>query len=188
MVREAKRRGLAVTCEVSPHHLLLSDREVADSTFSTATKMKPPLRSKADVEALLEGLADGTIDAIASDHAPHHPDEKDVQFSAAPFGILGLETTVSLGLDRLVRPGILELGRFIRLLSSGPAAVLGLPGGSLEPGRQADITLLDLERQVTVRAERFRSRSRNTPFEGWRLRGAAVGTLLGGQPVRLPKD
>ena len=185
MVREAKRRGLAVTCEVSPHHLLLTDREVADSAFSTATKMKPPLRSQVDVAALVEGLADGTVDAIASDHAPHHPDEKDVQFSVAPFGILGLETTLSLCLDRLVRPGVIDLPRLVRLLSAGPAEVLDLPGGSLEVGRPADLTLIDLSRPVTVRAAGFHSKSRNTPFDGWQLEGAAVGTLLGGRP-RLP--
>ncbi len=185
MVREAKRRGVAATCEVAPHHLLLTDQEVATSGFSTAMKMKPPLRSQSDVEALIEGLRDGTVDAIASDHAPHHPDEKDVQFSVAPFGILGLETTVSLCLDRLVGGGILELSRLVHLLSAGPASVLGLPGGSLAPGQAADITLLDLDREVTVRAESFGSKSRNTPFDGWQLRGAAVGTFLDGQPVHL---
>lgn len=185
MVREAKRQGLAVTCEVTPHHLLLTDQEVAASGFSTATKMKPPLRSGSDARALLEGLSDGTIDAIASDHAPHHPDEKDVQFSVAPFGILGLETTVSLCLDRLVGPGHIDLSRLVYLLSTGPAAALGLPGGSLEPGRPADLTLLDLERQVTVRAGGFNSKSRNTPFDGWQLKGATAGTFLGGVPVKL---
>ena len=185
MVREAKRRGQAVTCAVTPHHLLLTDREVAESGFSTATKTKPPLRDRADVQALLDGLADGTIDAIASNHSPHHPDEKDVQFSAAPFGIPGLETTVSLCLDRLVGPGHVDLSRLIHLLSTGPAAVLGLPGGSLAPGRPADLTLLDLEREVTVRARDFHSKSRDTPFEGRRLKGAAAGTLLGGTLVRL---
>ncbi len=185
MVREAKRRGLAVTCEVSPHHLLLTDREVADSGFSTATKMKPPLRSDADVAALVEGLRDGTVDAIASDHAPHHPNEKDVQFSVAPFGILGLETTVSLCLDRLVGEGIIELPRMVELLSTGPARTLGLPGGSLAPGKPADLTLLDLEREVTVRAAEQQSLSRNTPFEGWTLKGAAVATVVGGRSVRL---
>lgn len=186
MVREARRRGLAATCEVTPHHLLLADREVAESGFSTHTKMKPPLRSEAYVEALIEGVRDGTVDAIASDHAPHHADEKDQQFSVAPFGIVGLETTVSLCLDRLVGRGILDLSRLIELLTSGPARAFNLPGGSLEPGRPADLTLIDLEREVTVTADRFLSKSRNTPFEGWNLRGAAVGTIVGGRPVELP--
>ena len=185
MVREAKRRGLRVTCEVSPHHLLLTDREVYESGFSTHTKMKPPLRSDADVAALIEGLQDGTVDAIASDHAPHHPNEKDVQFSVAPFGILGLETTVSLCLDRLVGGGIIDLPRMVELLSTGPARTLGLPGGSLAEGAPADVTLLDLEREVTVSTAEQQSLSINTPFEGWTLRGTAVGTLLGGERVRL---
>lgn len=186
MVREARRRGVRVTCEVSPHHLLLTDREVADSSFSTATKMKPPLREDRDVEVLLAGLVDGTVDAIASDHAPHHGDEKDVQFSLAPFGIVGLETTVSLCLDRLVRPGLIELSRLIDLLSTGPARAFGLPGGRLSPGSPADVTLLDLEQEVTVSAESFYSKSRNSPFVGWRLRGAPVLTLVAGRPVHLP--
>ncbi len=134
LVREAKRRGLPVTCEVTPHHLLLTDKAVADRGFGTETKMKPPLRSEADRQALLIGLADGTIDAIASDHAPHHADEKDVEFSAAPFGIVGLETTVSLCLDRLVGGGVIGLGRLVELLTKGPAKALGLPGGTLAPG------------------------------------------------------
>ncbi|MDP9120552.1 MAG: dihydroorotase, partial [Acidobacteriota bacterium] len=121
MVRRAKREGLPVTCEVTPHHLLLTDEEVARTVFSTQCKMKPPLRSEGDRQALLAGLADGTIDAIASDHAPHHADEKDVEFDLAPFGILGLETTLGLCLDRLVRPGIVSLPRLVELLSSGPA-------------------------------------------------------------------
>jgi len=186
MVREAKARGLAATCEVTPHHLLLTDREVADRRFDTHTKMKPPLRSREDLEALLEGLRDGTVDAIASDHAPHHPDEKDEPFSTAPFGILGLETTLSLCLDRLVRPGVVDLPRLIELLATGPARVLGLPGGTLEPGSPADVTLIDLEREVEVHPEEHRSRSRNTPFGGWRLVGAPAGTLLAGEPVELP--
>ena len=185
LVRQAKARGLRATCEVTPHHLLLEDRLVADSGISTQTKMNPPLRAGRDREALLGGLADGTIDAIASDHAPHHADEKDREFDAAPFGIIGLETTVALCLDRLVHGGVIGLSRLVELLAGGPARVLGLPGGSLAAGSPADVTLLDLERQLVVDPEHGRSKSRNTPFSGWRLRGAAVGTILGGRQVVL---
>lgn len=185
IVRRAKERGLPVSCEVTPHHLLLTDEEVARSGYSTHAKMNPPLRSEADRQALLAGLADGSIDALASDHAPHHPDEKDVEFSAAPFGILGLETSVGLCLDRLVRPGHLTLSRLVDLFSTQPARLMGLPGGSLRVGETADVTLLDLERRWTVRAAEFRSKSRNTPFEGWELTGAAVGTLLAGERPAL---
>lgn len=186
LVREGKRRGLGVTCEASPHHLLLTDRAVADTHFSTNVKMNPPLRAETDRQALLAGLADGTVDAIASDHAPHHADEKDLEFSAAPFGIVGLETTVSLGLDRLVRAGVIGLSRFVELLTVGPARILGIDAGTLAVGRPGDLTLLDLEREVTVDPSTFRSKGRNTPFAGWRLRGAPVGTVLAGVPVRLP--
>jgi dihydroorotase len=183
LVRAAKARGLPVTCEVTPHHLLLTDRAVADTGFDTNTKMKPPLRAEADREALVAGLADGTIDAIASDHAPHHRDEKDVEFSAAPFGIVGLETTVSLCLDKLVRAGVIALARLVELLSTGPARAFGLPGGTLAPGSPADVTLLDLERAVTIDPTTFRSKSRNTPFAGWELLGAPAGTILGGRRI-----
>jgi dihydroorotase len=186
LVARAKRRGLGVTCEVTPHHLLLTDEEVARTVFSTQCKMKPPLRSERDRQALLAGLADGTLDAIASDHAPHHADEKDVEFDLAPFGILGLETTLALCLDRLVRPGVIGLPRLIELLSTGPARALGLPGGSLRPGSPADVTLFDPEGDVTVEAARFLSRSRNTPFEGWRLRGRPAATVVGGRRIVLP--
>jgi dihydroorotase len=185
LVRRAKERGLGVTCEVTPHHLLLTDEEVWKSQFSTDTKMKPPLRAEADRQALLAGLADGTVDAIASDHAPHHADEKDVEFSLAPFGIVGLETTVSLCLDRLVRPGLIALARLVELLSTGPARAFGLAGGTLKPGSPADVTLLDLERPVKVDAAAFRSKSRNTPFHGWELAGAPAGTVVGGRRITL---
>jgi dihydroorotase len=165
---------------------LLTDEEVARSGFSTDTKMKPPLRPERDRKALLEGLVDGTVDAIASDHAPHHPDEKDQSFSQAPFGIVGLETTVSLCLDRLVRPGLLSLSRLVELLSTGPARCLGLRGGSLRPGEAADITLVRLESRVTIDRFRMRSRSRNTPFDGWKLLGGVSGTFLAGRRVLLP--
>ncbi|HVT61009.1 MAG TPA: dihydroorotase [Thermoanaerobaculia bacterium] len=187
MVRRAKQQGLAVTCEVTPHHLLLTDEEVARTVFSTQCKMKPPLRSERDRQALLEGLADGTVDAIASDHAPHHADEKEVEFDLAPFGILGLETTLGLCLDRLVRPGLISLARLVELLTSGPARALGLPAGTLRPGSVADVTLLDPEGDATVDASAFLSRSRNTPFDGWRLHGRPVATLLAGRRVELPR-
>ena len=186
MVRRARAQGLRVTCEVAPHHLILTDEEVAKSGFSTNTKMKPPLRSERDRDALVNGLADGTVDCIASDHAPHHPDEKDVEFNLAPFGILGLETTLALCLDRLVHPGIIGLKRLVELLSTGPARVLGLPGGTLKPGSAADVTLFHPDEEVTIRAAAFRSKSRNTPFDGWKLRGRPAGTILGGRRIVLP--
>ncbi|QQR72513.1 MAG: dihydroorotase [Holophagales bacterium] len=185
LVRQAKHRGLAATCEVSPHHLLLTDRAVAEGEFSTHLKMNPPLRAESDRQALLAGLADGSVDVIASDHAPHHVDEKDQQFSAAPFGIVGLETTVSLVLDRLVGPGLISLSRAVELLSCAPARVLGLPTGTLKVGAPGDVTLLDLEQAITVDPSRFRSKGRNTPFGGWTLRGAPAGTVIGGRPIRL---
>jgi dihydroorotase len=185
LVRAARSRGLAVTCEVTPHHLLLTDETVFESGLDSNTKMKPPLRSAADREALVDGLADGTVDAIASDHAPHHADEKALGFIDAPFGIVGLETTVSLCLDRLVRPGLLDLSRLVELLSTGPARVLGLPGGTLATGSPGDLTLLDLDAAVTVDPQSFHSKSRNTPFGGMTLRGRAVQTILGGRIVRL---
>ncbi|HSK80742.1 MAG TPA: dihydroorotase [Thermoanaerobaculia bacterium] len=186
LVRWGRSKGLNVTCEVTPHHLLMTDEEVAKTGFSTHCKMKPPLRSERDRAAMIEGLVDGTIDCIASDHAPHHADEKDVEFNAAPFGILGLETTLPLCLDRLVRPGILSLPRLIELLSTGPARVLGIPGGTLKPGSLADITLFHPDEEITIRAVDFKSKSRNTPFEGWTLRGRPVATFLGGRRIELP--
>lgn len=186
LVRWGRSKGINVTCEVTPHHLLMTDEEVAKTGFSTHCKMKPPLRSERDREAMIQGLTDGSIDCIASDHAPHSPDEKDVEFNAAPFGILGLETTLPLCLDRLVRPGILSLPRLIELLSTGPARVLGIPGGTLKPGSLADVTLFHPDEEITIRAVDFKSKSRNTPFEGWTLRGRPVATLLGGRKIELP--
>jgi dihydroorotase len=174
-----------VTCEVTPHHLLLTDQAVHDSGFSTHTKMNPPLRSESDRAALLIGLADGTVDAIASDHAPHHPDEKEQEFSLAPFGVVGLETTLGLCLDRLVRPGVVTLSRLVELLSTGPARVLGIPGGTLSPGSVADLSVFHLERRTTVDPVRFQSKGRNTPFAGWKLRGRPLATFLAGRRVEL---
>jgi dihydroorotase len=180
-VRDAKSRGLAVTCEVTPHHLLLTDERVGN--YDTQAKMKPPLTTEEDRRALLAGLSDGAVDAIATDHAPHHQDEKDDDFDSAPFGIVGLETAVAICLDRLVRPGILTLPRMVALLSGGPARILKVEGGTLAPGSRADVTLLDLERPFRVEPQAFLSKGRNTPFAGWELKGRAVRTIVGGKTV-----
>jgi dihydroorotase len=181
LVRDAKARGVHVTAEVTPHHLLLTDEAVR--AYDPNTKMAPPLRGKRDVEALREALADGTIDCVATDHAPHALAEKEDEFAEAANGIVGLETAVALLLDRLVRPGLLDLATLVARLSVAPARLLGLPGGSLAPGAPADITVLDLEQPWTVDPAAFKSRSRNTPFGGWTGTGAPWMTIVGGAPV-----
>jgi dihydroorotase len=178
LVREAKRRGLPVTCEVTPHHFTLTDDACA--SYDTFTKCNPPLRSAADREALKEALAEGTIDAIATDHAPHSPVEKDVEFENAAFGMIGFETALPLSLD-LVRAGLLEPMALVRLLAAGPVRVLGLPGGTLAAGSTADVTVIDPEGTWTCDPSRFRSKSRNSPFLGRSLRGKAVLTVVGGR-------
>ncbi len=180
-VRRAKRAGIRVTAEATPHHLTLTDEAV--SGFDTNAKMNPPLRPESDRRALLKAVQDGTVDAIVTDHAPHHADEKNVEFSRAPFGIVGLETAVSVCLDRLVHGGAIGLPRLVEMFTSGPARILGLPKGTLAPGADADVTVLDPNRRVTVDPARFRSKSANTPFAGWSLRGAAVMTLVSGRIV-----
>jgi dihydroorotase len=181
LVREAKARGVRVTAEVTPHHLVLTEEVVR--SFDANTKMNPPLRSARDVEALREGLVDGTIDCIATDHAPHATSEKEGEFDHAAFGIVGLETAVSVLLDRLVRPGAVALTTMVARLTSDPARLLNLPGGSLTAGAAADVTVLDLDARVTVDPKQFRSKSRNTPFGGWELIGAPVMTIVGGAVV-----
>jgi dihydroorotase len=183
-LRHAKAQGIAVTCEATPHHLTLTDEEIARSGYSTRFKMNPPLRERADVDALVEALEDGTIDAIATDHAPHHEDEKAVDFDGAPFGVIGLETAAAVVHDRLVARGRLSLARFVHLLSTGPARAFGLPGGTLEPGSPADVTLFDPGKRWTVDPERFVSLGRSTPFAGWDLVGAPAGAIVGGRVVR----
>ena len=180
-VRSAKDRGVRVSCEVTPHHFTLTDERLAG--YGTNYKMNPPLREAADVEAMLEGLCDGSIDCIATDHAPHHYDEKLVEFDRAPFGIVGLETAVSICLDRLVHAGHLPLSRLVELLAVNPARVLGVPGGDLTAGAPADITVLAPELAVRVDAAAFRSLARNTPFDGWSLRGGVAATMVGGRTV-----
>jgi dihydroorotase len=180
LVRDAKRRGLDVTCEVTPHHLTLTDE--ACSHYDTNTKMMPPLRTQADLDALLEGLVDGTIDCVATDHAPHSPVEKDVEFECAAPGLLGLETALPLILD-FVRMGTLDDRRAIAALTSAPAKAFGLTGGALAVGALADICVIDPERPLTITAEGLASKSKNTPFLGQTLAGRAVLTLLEGRAI-----
>jgi dihydroorotase len=183
IVRRAKAKGLAVTCESTPHHLLLNDEEVARSGFSTRFKMNPPLREASDVEALVAGLSDGAIDAIATDHAPHHEDEKAVDFDSAPFGVVGLETAAAVVHDRLVCSGRLPLERFAFLFSTGPARAFSLPGGTLAPGAPADVTVFDPNARWTVEPRAFRSLSRNTAFAQWEAIGRPAATIVGGRVV-----
>ena len=181
LVRRAKAEGLPVTCEVLPHHFVLTDREVERQ--GTAAKMSPPLRGAADVEAMLAGLADGTIEVIATDHAPHTAAEKAQSLTQAPMGIVGLETAVGLTLTYLVGHGVLTLHEAIACWTCHPARILRLPGGALTSGMPGDLTLLDLTREWEVAPEHFRSKSRNTPFAGYHLKGKAVATIVGGQIV-----
>jgi len=182
LVRDAKRRGLPVTCEVTPHHFTLSDEDIRE--YDTNYKMKPPLRSKSDVEAMLEGLADGTIDAIATDHAPHAGSEKMQEFDLAPFGIIGLESALPLALERLYHSKRIELPRLVGLFSTNPARVVNLKErGTLAPGSHADLTLFSTDREWTYDVNQSLSRSRNTPFDGREFRGGPEATIVSGKVV-----
>jgi dihydroorotase len=186
-VRRAKTLGLEVTCEVTPHHWTLTDEAVEG--YDTNTKMNPPLRSREHVSAILEGLRDGTIDAIATDHAPHHADEKALEYDHAPFGITGLETGVALALDRLVHEGVIGLSRLVELCSVNPARIFNLAGrGTLRQGAIGDVTILDPDLSWKFDVKESRSKSRNTPFDGWTFRGAAVATIVGGRVVYEHRD
>jgi len=183
-VRFGKAQGARVTCEVTPHHFVLTDETLAAPIpYDTNAKMNPPLRETADRDAMIEGLSDGSIDVIATDHAPHAADEKQVEFDNAPFGITGLETAVPLCFDRLVHKGIVSLPRLVELLSVNPATILRVPGGSLGEGAPADVTILAPDLAVTVVAARMKSKSKNTPFDGWDLRGGVAATIVGGRVV-----
>jgi dihydroorotase len=181
-VREAKRRGLAVTAEVTPHHLALTDEDVAASGYSTDFKMSPPLRSRADVAACVEGLADGTLDCIATDHAPHSPVEKDLEFDAALNGVVGLETAFPVCLA-LVKAGKLTERRLVEALTAAPARVFSLPGGTLAPGAPADVAILDPAAEWLCSAERLHSKSKNSPWKGRRLTGRCTHAWVGGRLV-----
>ena len=183
-VAKGKEAGIRVTCEVAPHHFTLTDESLSTPIpYDTNVKMNPPLRERADRDAMLAGIADGTVDVIATDHAPHHYDEKKVEFDRALFGIVGLETAIPLSLDRLVHAGVIGLPRLVEMMSVNPARILRVPGGSLAPGSVADITVLAPDLQVRIDAKALRSKSKNTPFDGWELRGGVAATIVGGRTV-----
>lgn len=181
LVRWGKKAGARVTAEATPHHFTLTDAIVMEMLYDTNTKMNPPLREEADRQAIIAGLQDGTLDIIATDHAPHHIDEKAVEYQYAHFGITGLETSVGLTLDRLVRPGLISLEQMILLMSTRPAELVGLTAPALVEGAEADITVLDLDRTWTVVTSEMASKSKNTPFGGWELTGAPHATVVGGK-------
>jgi dihydroorotase len=180
LIRAAKTRGVRVTAEAAPHHFTLTDKAVAE--YDTNAKMKPPLRSETDREAVREGLRDGTIDVIATDHAPHSEDEKMVEFDQAPFGIVGLETALPLSL-KLVEDGVLTLNEMIAKLTHLPSAIINVRKGTLNPGEQADVVIFDPGQKVKIDRERFRSKSKNTPFNGWDLKGVVLYTIVNGNIV-----
>src|ERR1043166_2948985 len=182
LIREAHARGVKISGEVCPHHIALTDEAI--QTFDTNYKMNPPLRSQSDVDALLEGIADGTLSILCSDHAPHAQFEKEVEFDRAPFGIVGLETELGLFLDLLVhKHGKVDIKRLIEMYTVEPANLLRLKAGTLSVGAVADVTLIDPELNWTVDVSRFQSASRNSPFDGWKLKGRAVRTVVGGKTV-----
>jgi len=182
LIREARTRGVKITGEVCPHHIALTDEAI--QSFDTNCKMNPPLRSQADVDALLEGITDGTLSILCSDHAPHADFEKEVEFDAAPFGIIGLETELGLFIDLLVHKcRKIDITRLIEMYTIEPARLLKIPAGTLSVGTRADVTLIDPQLEWTVRVDQFLSASRNSPFNGWKLKGRAVRTIVGGKTV-----
>ncbi len=182
LLREARARGVKISGEVCPHHIALTDEAIQD--FDTNYKMNPPLRSQEHVDALLEGIADGTIQILASDHAPHAQFEKEVEFDMAPFGIVGLETELGIFIDLLVhKKKAIDLPRLIEMFTVNPARLLNIDAGTLSSGVAADFTLIDPNLEWTVNADEFQSASRNTPFNGWNLKGRAIRTIVGGKTV-----
>ncbi len=183
LVRSAKKRGARVTCEVTPHHFSLTEESVR--SFDTNTKMNPPLRGREDVEALKEGLRDGTIDVIATDHAPHSFDEKQVEYLFAPFGIVGIETALGLAIRELVESRVLGLPQLIEKFSVNPRRILGLPAAAVAEGAKADLTIFDPTVEWVVDIAQFRSKSKNSPFNGWKLKGKSVGVMNNGKVLFL---
>jgi len=185
MVRRAKDRGIHVTAEVTPHHLVLNEKAVLE--VGSNAKVNPPLRTEQDQQALQAGLQDGTVDAVASDHAPHHPDEKALPLAEAPFGVIGLETTLPVVLS-LVHQGVIGLKRAVELLTTGPATAMGLDSGTLQAGRRADLVVVALEHPFRVDVRSFRSKARNCPFDGRLLKGRALLTMVGGEVVHEDRE
>jgi dihydroorotase len=182
LLREARRRGVKISGEVCPHHVALTDEAIQN--FNTNYKVNPPLRAQTDVDALLEGISDGTLSVLASDHAPHADFEKEVEFDAAPFGIIGLETELGLFVDLLVhKHRRVDIVRLIEMYTAEPAKLLKLEAGTLSVGASADVTLLNPDLEWTVQIEKFQSGSRNSPFDGWKLKGRAVRTIVGGKTI-----
>ncbi len=182
LIRFAKSQGIKVTAEACPHHFVLTDE--ACGSFDTSTKVNPPLRSKEDVEAIKEAIADGTIDCIVTDHAPHTKEDKEVGFDGAPFGLIGLETSLALTITELVKPGIIDLAQMVDRMSTAPARIVGLANkGVIKPGFDADITIIDPDHEWTVTREGFVSKSKNSPFVGRKLKGRAEYTICGGKVV-----
>jgi dihydroorotase len=179
LIRRAKRDGMNVTAEVSPHHLLLTDEMCR--TFDTNYKMNPPLRTASDVQACIEGVKDGTIDILATDHAPHLAEEKELEFVYAPFGIIGLECALSLYIKALVEPGHIGWMQLIDMMTSRCAKIVKLEKGTLADGAEADVTIIDQELEWTIDCAKFASKSRNCPFNGWKVKGRAVTTIVGGE-------
>ncbi len=179
LIRQAKRDGQRVTAEVSPHHLLLTDELCR--TYDTNFKMNPPLRTAADVKACIEAVRDGTIDCLATDHAPHLAEEKELEFTAAPFGIIGLECALALYIKALVEPGHIPWMKLIELMSTRPAELVKLDKGTLQEGKEADVTIIDPKREWTIDTEQFKGKSRNCPFQGWTVKGRATTTIVGGR-------
>ena len=186
LIRWGKERGINVTAEACPHHLSLTEEAVEG--YDTNAKMNPPLRMAVDVEAIQQAVRDGTIDVIATDHAPHHYDEKEREFADAPNGIIGLETALAVNISWLVAPGIIDLPTLIEKMACAPARVFRLPGGTLRRGSVADITLFDPDAEWTVDPTRFRSQGRNTPYAGKRLRGRVHATIVDGRVIHRSKD
>lgn len=185
LIRQAKQQSLPVTCEVAPHHLLLTEENV--SQYDTNYKVNPPLRSQADVDALKQAIAEGVVDALATDHAPHLQSEKELEFLSAPFGISSLECALSLYIKALIEPGILDWPELLRLMTVNPARIIGVDKGTLSSGKQADITVFDAEKEYTIDIHQFLSKSRNCPYHGWKVKGCVEQTIVGGE-IRFSRE